>query len=787
MSSRIHLSPATTIYSTTYQTWMQRFGPQVTHILTGAGCSAHTHTAFAATTTHSNKMHLASPALFPQLHHTYHGLYSTLQATPLTPAVASSGECTVSTSVSEKMVPGVPGMKYHFLPLRNKGIEHPAAVDCAQNASLLWQDALDGDNSDEIMNALAAAYLVQDVAIHRSEPHHTVPEHENVRQLYGQDSQRANLLASTYGSINFLGTGCAIPSKYRNVSGVLVQLQRGALLIDAGEGTWAQMVRMQYEHMANFAVDTAADTSVHHEPAPVPTLAAVSSAVAQMLRVVWISHPHADHHLGLVRVIQERKTALRAHQYPSTISTTAAGTNSVSRTNDALYKARQNVPTTSCCPEIFAMLETLLTDRSTLFEPLIVIAPPSVLAFLVEYAALDSSIVGAYVGVSCRSYDSFDDCLYTDAYWNDRTFSADYVQSAFQAAGAAENHTEVVHESKRQRVATTLDVFQTSMLSAPGQMESQSSHSMENTRSHQDEAADPSEDSTHVDQHLKHSSKTKTADGVNPLLSGGRSWRNFAAVFREEVSPHMRHQAAQARQKADAVLQSIGVLSLRNVQVVHCGQSYGLSIEVAAGPGNTNDNTTADSMKIVYSGDTRPCARLVELGRNATVLIHEATFEDDKAAEAISKRHSTMGEAALVGQAMDAYRVIFTHFSQRYPGVPLLNAPPALLVPSVANADGGQAVGGPHTDNAVRGNREHSAQHGSGGFDGRTTAEQRQFEAHLLDIHSAGVSDREIPPPILAFDFMHLSFRDLLWAPAVTAVFAAAFPGARKTSGNDED
>lgn len=70
--------------------------------------------------------------------------------------------------------------------------------------------------------------------------------------------------------------------------------------------------------------------------------------------------------------------------------------------------------------------------------------------------------------------------------------------------------------------------------------------------------------------------------------------------------------------------------------------------------------------KLVYSGDTRPSARLVELGHGATVLIHEATFSDCKADEALKKRHSTISEAIEVAQQMNAQRLILTHFSQRY-------------------------------------------------------------------------------------------------------------------------
>ena len=78
-------------------------------------------------------------------------------------------------------------------------------------------------------------------------------------------------------------------------------------------------------------------------------------------------------------------------------------------------------------------------------------------------------------------------------------------------------------------------------------------------------------------------------------------------------------------------------------------------------------------MVLAYSGDTRPCEALVTLGRRLSptcrLHVHEATFDDTKemAAEAAARRHSTVGEALRVGERMCAWRVMLTHFSQRYP------------------------------------------------------------------------------------------------------------------------
>lgn len=74
------------------------------------------------------------------------------------------------------------------------------------------------------------------------------------------------------------------------------------------------------------------------------------------------------------------------------------------------------------------------------------------------------------------------------------------------------------------------------------------------------------------------------------------------------------------------------------VEVVHCRWAYGLSIQHKSG------------WKLVYSGDTRPCDKLVESGKDATLLIHEATLEDAELEKAKVKRHSTTGEAIDVGK-----------------------------------------------------------------------------------------------------------------------------------------
>lgn len=62
----------------------------------------------------------------------------------------------------------------------------------------------------------------------------------------------------------------------------------------------------------------------------------------------------------------------------------------------------------------------------------------------------------------------------------------------------------------------------------------------------------------------------------------------------------------------------------------------------------------------------------LQAAKGATVLIHEATFEDALESEALAKRHSLTREAVETGSRAGAYRTLLTHFSQRYPKVPVV-------------------------------------------------------------------------------------------------------------------
>jgi ribonuclease Z len=104
----------------------------------------------------------------------------------------------------------------------------------------------------------------------------------------------------------------------------------------------------------------------------------------------------------------------------------------------------------------------------------------------------------------------------------------------------------------------------------------------------------------------------------------------------------------------------MGISLFKAVKVNHCPGAFAVSM------------TWPDGFKFSYSGDCRPSTEFAKIGQGSTVLLHEATFDDELQGDARAKKHSTTSEALGVGVAMNAHRVILTHFSQRYQKLPVM-------------------------------------------------------------------------------------------------------------------
>lgn len=224
---------------------------------------------------------------------------------------------------NNKFIIGKPMLEYTLIPILKRGFQQ-------QQQSSLSMDTL--DNNMNLQLKQKTSIVETSGALHAAQ--------EIIRMEYYNNNDIITDSTSTTDTasaeIFFTGTGSAIPCKYRNVSGIIMkQLDGRSILLDVGEGTVGQLLRHYNSNNNNNNGTT------------------TTYDVLSNINAVWISHPHADHHLGLLRLLHERSK-------------------------------RQT------------------SDISSI-DPIIIIAPIPIFLFLEEYCIIDPSIKFTYEAIDVRN------------------------------------------------------------------------------------------------------------------------------------------------------------------------------------------------------------------------------------------------------------------------------------------------------------------------------------------------------------------------------------------------
>lgn len=247
----VHIAPLEVLQDDRYCQWMKSFGEgtTTTHLLLHETLCPPEVT-FRASVKLQCPLHL----LCPDLYHL--------------PYTAGSAPVTLQSSLKvQDLLPGLvtvgkPFLKYHFLPERKAGLDE---MDVLKPLQQVLREQLSEIRSNphlvSMLSGKSNEKLLTDT---------TVAED-------GLPMQCPPVGVSNV-TVTFLGTGSSLPSKYRNVSGILIRSPfNGSIVLDPGEGTLMQIYRCFGKGGGD--------------------------EIIKQLKGVFVSHIHGDHHLGLISIL----------------------------------------------------------------------------------------------------------------------------------------------------------------------------------------------------------------------------------------------------------------------------------------------------------------------------------------------------------------------------------------------------------------------------------------------------------------------------------------------------
>jgi ribonuclease BN (tRNA processing enzyme) len=154
---------------------------------------------------------------------------------------------------------------------------------------------------------------------------------------------------------------------------------------------------------------------------------------------------------------------------------------------------------------------------------------------------------------------------------------------------------------------------------------------------------------------------------VQTLREGGELPREEARVYAEprilDCIQHLFAATATTIEKLfDGRLRWVPLHDGTPVQVPNGARLTPFLVDhEPAGGGALGCRLDLDGASLVYSGDTRPSERLVEVARGATSIFHESGGLDERRDFIHGQGHSTAGDAGRAAKAAGVKRLVLTH------------------------------------------------------------------------------------------------------------------------------
>lgn len=230
LSLLIHFTPYSIATTDEYRQWIASFGPEVKHIMASYP-SDHHRSPYRCARLHSLRLNLIEPRVFPR-------------------PVCHSPDLPPTSSTTSNVIAADCLMKYIIAPRTKQGLDNSMVLaDIGPEDQAMAQTEVEEKGVLDLLQELRCKRESEVAGAAAASVDGSLPpftEKEEVFIPHDSTVPERSVLTKGDAEVIFLGTGSAIPSKFRNVTGIYVRLREDGrgMLLDVGEGSYSQLATL---------------------------------------------------------------------------------------------------------------------------------------------------------------------------------------------------------------------------------------------------------------------------------------------------------------------------------------------------------------------------------------------------------------------------------------------------------------------------------------------------------------------------------------------------------------